>query len=409
MDVRSAFLYGEIDEEVYMSLPGNTSNFVCKLNKSIYGLKNSPKCWNTKFDSLMMNEGFTRSQNDFCLYLKVLNIDKLYVLLYVDDLLILGTNSEEVEKLKSTLNKNFCMKDLGVVKKYLGVDIKQNLFEGYTELSQVDYLKRVLQRFEMQDCKSMDTPIEYNVNLNLFKSNVCDSKMEKLCRQIIGSLMYAVLGTRPDLCESVSLLSRFQDKANMNLYNALKRVLRYVKGTIDMILIFKPNDDEHILRGYVDSDWAGDTVDRKSTTGYVFKLLNCTVSWISRKQQSVSISSTESEYIALSVAVSEACWLRKILIDLNFVMKLPIILYEDNRSAIYVSKSPENNKRLKHIDVKVFFIKEKLDLGIIDIVYIKTEDQLADVFTKPLNKVKFEKFRAGLGLKNKNNFIEGEC
>lgn len=401
MDVRSAFLYGEIDENVYMTLPGNICNnskVVCKLNKSIYGLKKSPKCWNTKFNNLMIEEGFVRSENDYCLYTKFFKDSRLFVLIYVDDLLILGTNLDEVENLKSILNGSFHMKDLGVVSQYLGIDVKQNIQGNFFELSQENYLKGVLQKFDMQDCKPISTPLEANTEYN-FKNFDNDQNLQKLCRQIIGNLMYAALGSRPDICESICLLSRYQDKANNNLLKALKRVLRYVKGSINYVLLLRPDDNTNILNGFVDSDWAGDISDRKSTTGYVFKLLNCAICWVSKKQQCVSISSTESEYIALSVAISEACWLKKILSDFCiFDLNRPIILYEDNQSAIKVANNPENNKRIKHIDVRCHFVKEKIDNGIVEVVYIKSEDQLADIFTKPLSRIKFEKFRSGLGL-----------
>lgn len=400
MDVRSAFLYGDINEEVFMTLPSKNrenSKTVCKLNKSIYGLKKSPKCWNTTFDNLMKSEGYVRSENDHCLYSKCTNDSRLYILIYVDDLLILGTNRQEVNNLKVLLSNNFCMKDLGIISQYLGITVRQNLDEGYTELSQENYLKKILQKFGMQDCKPINTPIDVNTDFN-FKNTENDPDLQKLCRQIIGSLMYAVQGCRPDLCECVSLLSRYQDKANNNLFKALKRVLRYVKGSLDLKLIFKP-DNMNNLCGFVDSDWGGDIYDRKSTSGYVFKLLNCTILWASRKQQCVSISSTESEYIALSLAVSEACWLVKVLKDFClFDLDEPIIMYEDNQSAIKVATNPENNKRLKHVDVRFYFIKEKIDNGLVNIVHIKSEDQLADMFTKPLARIKFEKFRKDLGL-----------
>lgn len=176
--------------------------------------------------------------------------------------------------------------------------------EHCIELCQENCLRRVLEKFNMQDCKPISTPLEVNTEYN-FTCTDSDPKLQKLCRQIIGSLMYAFQGSRPDLCESVSLLSRFQDKANNNLLKVLKRVLRYVKGSINLTLVFKI-DNINLLYGFVDSDWGGDIKDRKSTTGYVFKLFNCTISWISKKQQCVSILSTESEYIALSIAVSEA-------------------------------------------------------------------------------------------------------
>nr|CAI5856792.1 unnamed protein product [Callosobruchus analis] len=314
MDVRSAFLYGDIEEEVFMSLPGNNktnSEFVCKLNKSIYGLKKSPKCWNKKFNSVMKSEGFSRSENDFCLYSKCLESKELYVLLYVDDVLVLGTDDDQVNSLKKLLNSKFFMKDLGTVSNYLGIEVKQDLKEGIIELSQVNYLRNVLKRFNMHEYKPVKTPLESNPDVRIFVSEENNLVLQKKCRQIIGSLMYAALGCRPDICEPVSLLSQFQDKANENLYRALKRILRYIQGTLDFILTYELKNDCKILCGFVDSDWAGDTIDRKSTTGYVFKFFGYTISWASKKQQTVSISSTESEYVALSLAVTEACWLRK--------------------------------------------------------------------------------------------------
>lgn len=399
MDVQGAFLYGDINDEVFMSLPNsrNKSKTVCKLNKSIYGLKKSPKCWNSKFDNLMKHLGFNRSQNDFCLYIKSSDNSNVYVLLYVDDLLILGSNLYQVENLKKELNKNFEMKDLGIVNNYLGIHISQNLEKGFTELDQSDYLLKVLERFGMLNCKAVNTPLDANFNFNILKNNKGDDKYIKLCRQMIGSLMYAVLGTRPDLSFSVSALSRFMETANESLFIALKRVLRYIKGTLYLKLRLH-TDNDNILCGYVDSDWGGDIIDRKSTTGYIFKMYNCPVSWASKKQQSVSISSTESEYVALSVAVTEACWLRKILMDFNIDLEKPVEIYEDNQSAISIANNPENNKRLKHLDIKHFFIKEKIEQGLVNVLYIRTEDQVADILTKPVPRVKILKFREHLCL-----------
>lgn len=403
MDVQGAFLYGEIKDEVYMYLPNvtknNKSNTVCKLNKSIYGLKKSPKCWNSRFDTLMLDLGFARSQNDFCLYSKCNNQSKMYVLLYVDDLLIMGTNLNEVNDLKKEFNKNFEMKDLGIVHNYLGIRVSQNLNKGFTELDQSDYLIKVLEKFGMSDCKAVSTPLDVNFDFNIFKNDSGNEKYIKLCRQIIGSLMYAVLGTRPDLSYSVTVLSRFLETANESLYVALKRVLRYIKGTLYLKLRFC-TDNDNVLCGYVDSDWGGDITDRKSTTGFLFKIFNCPVLWASKKQQSVSISSTESEYIALSIAVGEACWLRKLLIDFNIDIKCPVTIYEDNQSAISIANNPENSRRLKHLDIKFFFIKEKIEQGLVNISYIKTEDQVADIFTKPVTKVKILKFLNDLCLNN---------
>ncbi|XP_043469909.1 uncharacterized mitochondrial protein AtMg00810-like [Leptopilina heterotoma] len=329
MDVRSAFLYGDIKDEVYMSLPGQEdSENKCMVPRS------------TQFDRYFKDEN-KEFNTSLDIEHKCDGDEKLYLLIYVDDVLILGTNQKAVNKLKAILNENFSMKDLGVISQYLGVDIEQNLDTGCTKVSQVEYLKEVIQKYGMQDCNAVDTPIEANIDLNSLKSETPNFEMQKICRKIIGSIMYAALGTRPDLCESVSLLSRFQDKANENLFKALKRLLRYVKGTIEMVLFFEPNKSKIILQGFVDSDWGGDTTDRKSTSGFVFKMYDCTISWASRKQSTVAISSTESEFVALSLAVCEACWLIKLLRDLSIEINEPVTLFEDIQSSIYIANNPE--------------------------------------------------------------------
>lgn len=393
MDVTGAFLYGNINENVYISLPEGAysgKNNVVKLNKSLYGLKNSPKCWNVKFNTVMLNEGFVRSKCDSCLYTKCTEKDQIYLLLYVDDVLIFGSNDGLVEQVKIVLNKEFKMKDLGFVTDYLGINIKQNLNTGVTELSQRKYLESVLKRFGMDDCKPMSTPIDQNINVKLFQNdNTVDKNIEKLCRQMIGCLMYAVSGTRPDLCFTVSLLSRYQKYANNMLLSALKRVLRYVKHTLDYKLVYKCNNN--ILEGYCDADWGGDLTDRRSTTGYLFKFSDCLISWCSKKQVSVSLSSTESEYVALSMAASEACWLVNLLNDFNIKNVCPVPIYCDNQSAISVACT-DSVKRLKHVDIRYHFIKELLKNNKLCLKYVKTSNQPADMLTKSLNRELITRF-----------------
>uniref|UniRef100_A0A1Y1LCN3 Endonuclease n=1 Tax=Photinus pyralis TaxID=7054 RepID=A0A1Y1LCN3_PHOPY len=398
MDVRSAFLNGEIDEEVYIRLPeGLESNYsVGKLNKSIYGLKKSPKYWNDKFNSVMQDEGFCRSLNDYCLYIRIHDHKKLYILLYVDDLLIFGTDQKEVSELKVILNRNFKIRDLGFISNYLGINVKQHIEKGIVEISQEAYLREVLKRFQMYDCKPMSTPMEKNFKLEM-SDKIPNENLVRQCRKLIGCLVYAVCGTRPDLCASLSYLSRYQSCANDELYKALKRVLRYIKATIDLKLVYKCKDLG--LLGYVDADWGGDCKDRKSTTGYFFKLCDCTVSWCSKKQPSVALSSTEAEYVALSMAVSEACWLSNLIADFKCgLSNKPIEIFEDNQSAIKIAKNSESHSRLKHVDIRYHFVKDKVAEGLIKLSYIKTEDQAADMFTKPLGKELFCKFRNKVGL-----------
>lgn len=287
------------------------------------------------------------------------------------------------------------MKDSGLLTDYLGLEIVQDTENSKITVTQKKYLLSVLKRFNMQDCYPVDTPMDKNFDYTLLLKVKSESPMlENLCRQIIGCMMYAMLGSRPDLCCSISILSRYQSCASTDLLNCLKRVLRYIKGTLDLKLCFKKSNCPILIKGYADADWAGDQTDRKSTSGFCFKLFNSTISWNSRKQLCTSCSSTEAEYIALSECTSEACWLRGFLIEMCVIDKnytIPIL--EDNQSAIKIVKSIEQPKGLKHLDVKYHFIKEKYQEGIIKIEYIPSAEQIADIFTKPLNRQIFTNLR----------------
>lgn len=276
MDVTGAFLYGEIKEDVYIKLPDGK---IGKLNKSLYGLKNSPKYWYTKFNKFMIKEKFVQSINDFCLYYKIMNNYCIFVLIYVDDLLICGSCENQITKFKALLHKNFKMKDLGIANNFLGININQNIDNGVVILNQKKYLEKILQKFQMLNCKEISTPIEQNLKFDILnRTHSENEQIENKCRQLIGSLLYACSATRPDLCVAVSFLSRYQHCASQMLYKFLKRVLRYVKGTLNLSLIYKCNQKGNLI-GNVDADWAGDTKDRKSTSGFIFKIFNCPVSW----------------------------------------------------------------------------------------------------------------------------------
>lgn len=214
---------------------------------------------------------------------------------------------------------------------------------------------------------------------------------------MIGCLMYAMLCTRSDLCVALNILSRFQNKNNKELWQNLKRVLRYIKGTINICLIYEKNNSQQILTGYVDADWGGDEIDRKCTTGYVFKLYKNTISWNSKRQHSVATSSTEAEYMALFEGVKEACRIRSILTNMKLELE-PTTIYEDNNGCIAIANNPTDHKRTKHIDIKYHFIREKIQQKIITVKYLSTGEQQADKLTKPLSAVKFGLNRDKVGL-----------
>lgn len=337
-------------------------------------LKKSPKYWYEKFNETMIDYGFKRSENDYCLYTK----NDLYVLLYVDDLLLIGREKMEIDELKTFLTTQFRMKDLGDQDlTYLGISIKK--CDDYILINQTKFLKNVLGRFGMKDCKGIDTPMETNFKLD--DKNI-DLIYEARCRSLIGSLLYVTVNSRPDLAFSVNYLSRFQSTANETLWKALKRVLRYVKQTINYTLIFEKNCDIPLI-GFADADWGRD-VDRKSTTGYLFKIYGNTVIWKSKKQSVVALSTTEAELIALCHACVESCWIVKILKDLNIEVE-NFKIFEDNQSTIK-SINTYDQRNLKHLEIKYNFVKQKVEEGFVNVEYIKSEKQLADILTKPLSK-----------------------
>lgn len=398
LDVKAAFLYGDLKETIYMEIPDGLKapqNHVCKLRKSLYGLKQSPRCWNHKFNDFIVQQGFKRSLHDSCLYTMFQDNSILYLLLYVDDVLIAGNNLQIIEKLKDDLSNVFKMSDCGPLTYYLGTKIEYELSNGIMKLSQHTHIEKILEKFSMSDCNPMRTPMEKGLCL----PQEIKELTQKPYREMLGSLMYLMLSVRPDICYQIGYMGRFQNSPGDIHWTALKRIVRYIKGSKDLELVYQDNLNDDELIGFADADWASDGTDRKSVSGFVFKVFGCPVSWGSKKQNVVATSSSEAEYIALSNAVSEGIWIRGILIDLQILSESkPIVIYEDNRGCIGIAKNSDS-KRSKHIDVKYHFIRDYISKGIIKVEEIPTDLQVADMFTKALPTCKFTKFRDELQLK----------
>lgn len=396
MDVKTAFLHGHLQEEIYMNLPGENGAQVCKLNRSIYGLKQSPRCWNEAFHSFMLKNNFKVSKRDSCLYVQhTENREKVYLFLYVDDILLICKSEQKISEIKSALSKNFDIVDLGSVKKFLGIEIERDFNNKKLVLHQKSYIQNVLNKFGMIDCKSASTPCE--VGLKLEKPDKFSCKFPY--RELIGCLIYLVICTRPDLSYAVSYFSQFQNNACDEHYTYLKRVLRYLKSTADYGLFYECNiNTENIALGYCDADWGTDNVDRKSISGYCFLLYNNIVSWCTQKQKTVSLSSAEAEYMALSLACCEAVWFKGLLFDMGIECKT-LTICEDNQSCIHIAKNRENSRRVKHIDIKHHFIRDLIEEGQIILRYVQSSKQLSDIFTKALCKPKFEYLRNLLNIK----------
>lgn len=400
MDVKTAFLNGKLREEIYMKVPEGVlhkGNYVCKLNKALYGLKQAARCWFELFEQSLKEKGFQNSSVDRCIYM----LDKghvnknIYVVLYVDDLVIACADSQTMNNFKSYLMSKFEMIDLKEIKLFLGMRVTR--CNDMISLDQSAYIKSVLHKFKMYDCNPVSTPLETKPNYEALNE---DEMYNAPCRNVLGCLMYIMLCTRPDLSTSVNILSRYTNKNNKELWQCLKRVLRYLKGTIDLKLVYKQCDFTNILCGYVDSDWGGSDIrDRKSTTGYLFQMFDqCTITWSTKRQTSVAASSTEAEYMALYEAVREALWLKSLAVSIRVNISEPIIIFEDNNGCISIANNPTNHKRSKHIDIKYHFSREQIENNVIKLNYIPTGKQLADIMTKPLPAISFNEFRTKIGL-----------
>lgn len=402
MDVKTAFLNGELKEEIFMKIPDgvkvNDKNLVYKLNKSLYGLKQSARCWFECFDNVLKQHAFVNSSVDHCLYFcdRGQLSRNIYVILYVDDVLIVTKEVNTMNNFKNLLMHKFKMVDLKEISLFLGIRIQRT--ESEISLDQSTYLKSVLNKYNMDECNPVSTPLPIKLNYALLDS---DENCGAPCRHLIGSLMYVMLCTRPDLCTALNMLSKYQNKSNKELWQNLKRVLRYIKGTIEVKLIYKRSNFVEKLIGYVDADWASNETDRRSITGYVFKIFeNCTVTWNTKRQSSVAASSTEAEYMALFEAVKEALWLKSLLQSMGIEILHPITLFEDNQSCISIATNPTGHKRSKHIDIKFHFSREQVVNKIICLKYLSTGNQEADLFTKMLPAPRFQELRCKLGLRD---------
>ncbi|KAH9762947.1 hypothetical protein KPL70_001004 [Citrus sinensis] len=399
MDVKTAFLHGNLEEEILMDQPEGfieegTEDMVCLLKRSLYGLKQSPRQWYLRFDEFMISHGYCRSQYDSCVYFKTLSSeDRIYLLLNVDDMLIACKKKEEIERLKMELNTAFEMKDLGTATRILGMQIVRNRSKGTLFLTQAMYAKRVLSRFEMSGAKPATVPMSAHFRLSKLQEPEEDHDLEHMksvpYSSAVGSIMYSMVCTRPDVAHSVGVVSRFMGNPGKEHWSAVKWLLRYLKGTANHGILYGGSESNSCqVSGFVDSDFAADLDKRRSITGYVFILNGGAVSWKASLQSVVALSTTEAEYIALTEAVKEAKWLSGLVSEFGLKQESVCIGY-DSSSAIQLSKNPKYHERTKHIDVRLHFVKDEIANGIVNVIKVPTQTNPADILTKAVPAIKF--------------------
>ncbi|GJT30402.1 ribonuclease H-like domain, reverse transcriptase, RNA-dependent DNA polymerase [Tanacetum coccineum] len=399
LDVKSAFLHGDLKEEVYVTQPEGfikreDNGKVYRLIKALYGLRQAPRAWNIKLDNTLKSLDFKKCALEQAIYTKTSRDLTLLIGVYVDDLIITGTPKKEIDKVKAQMEENFEMSDLGLLAYYLGIEVTQT--SGDISIKQTAYANKILKEAGMIDCNETLIPMDPGTKLTKITEGTMVNSTEY--RSLIGCLRY-LLHTRPDLSYSVGLLSRFMQEPREQHMKAIRQVLRYVKGTKDYGITYKHNGGDKI-HGFSDSSYGVNTQEGKGTTGIIFYYGESPISWSTQKQATVALSSCESEFIAATTAATQALWLKRLLSKLTHSKEEKVTIMVDNKSAIALMKNPVFHGRSKHIDTKYHFIRECVEREDIQVEFVSGEYQKADILTKALPKIKFLTMRQLIGLKN---------
>ncbi|XP_061363749.1 uncharacterized mitochondrial protein AtMg00810-like [Gastrolobium bilobum] len=369
-------------------------NQVCKLQKSLYGLKQANRQWNARLTTELLALGYSQSSADHSLFTKVSNGSFTALLVYVDDMVLTGNNLDEIQSVKNHLDHLFRIKDLGPLKFFLGLEIARS--QHGIVVNQRKYVLELLSDSGLLGARPASTPIEPTLRMCQDQGEIYDDPA--VYRRLIGRLLY-LANTRPDISFTVQQLSQFMARPMKAHYNAACRVLRYLKGSPAKGL-FSPSQNHLTLTGFADADWATCPDTRRSTTGFCTFPGSALVSWKSKKQTTVSRSSAEAEYRALATLTCELQWLTYLLHDLHVDTPGPAMVYCDNQAAVHLARNPSFHERSKHIELDCHVTREKILNGLIRLMPISTSQQIADMFTKGLHPAPFRTFMDKLGFRD---------
>ncbi|PKU66248.1 Retrovirus-related Pol polyprotein from transposon TNT 1-94 [Dendrobium catenatum] len=400
LDVSNAFLHGDLSEDIYMRQPigfvdPKAPNSVCKLHKSLYGLKQAPRKWFEKLTSFLQNQGFRFSRSDPSLLIFSHNHIQMFLLIYVDDFLLTGNDASAIQALLSILHSEFALKQLGNISLFLGIQVVRQPSGIF--LTQQHYAEQLIKESGLEDCNQSPTPFSP-------KTNSCSTQTEPfsdptLYRRLAGSLQYLSI-TRPDIAFATNQVCQHMHQPTVQDFQSLKRLLRYIKGTTSFGLPL--TSGELILQTYTDADWASDSSDRKSISGFCTFLGPNLISWTVKKQVTVAKSSTEAEYRSLSAATSDVIWLRRLAEEFDLPQTTPTLIHCGNTSAIALAKNPVFHARTKHIEIDYHFIRQHIASGEISIHHISSTEQIADILTKQFNPARFHELRRKLTIRQQN-------
>lgn len=397
MDVSNAFLHGDLDEEIYMKLPqgftASNPNMVCRLKKSLYGLRQAPRCWYSKLTTALEEFGFSHEYADHSLFSKVRGSICLHILVYVDDFIIACNDAVVLQEFKDYLQRCFRMKDLGKLKYFLGFEVARNASGFY--LSQRKYALDIISETGLLGAKPSLVPIELNHQLARAAGPLANAHQY---RRLIGRLIY-LTNTRPDLAYSIHILAQFMQKPLLPHWEAALKVVRYLKGSAGQGIFLKA-DDSLDISIYCDADWGACPLTRLSLSAYITFLGSSPVTWKTTKQDTVSLSSAESEYRAMSVAVKELKWFKELFDSFGIYPSLPMKLYCDSKSAIHIASNPVFHERTKHVERDCHHVRDAVKSKLITMEHVTSKNQLADILTKALPRPQFDDILSKLSVRN---------
>jgi len=407
LDVKNAFLHGDLQETVYMRQPpgyvdSHYPTHVCRLRKALYGLKQAPRAWYQRFAIYLTSLGFSSSKTDSSLFVYHRGQDTIYLLLYVDDIILTASSSRLVTSVISRLSSEFPMSDLGPLSFFLGISASRSSSGLF--LSQTTFAQEILARADMATCNPCSTPADTRSKLSADGDPVSDPTQY---RSLAGALQYLTF-TRPDIAYAVQQVCLFMHDPRKPHFLALKRILRYLKGTLTHGIQFRPSVVDHLL-SYSDADWVGCPSTRRSTSGFCVYLGDNLISWSSKRQHVVSRSSAEAEYRGVANVVAETAWLRNLLLELHCPLSHATAVFCDNVGAMYLASNPVQHQRTKHVEIDLHFVRERVAIGHVRVLHVPSAYQYADIFTKGLPTQLFLDFRSSLNIREPPVHTTGVC